>query len=115
MSLVQHVSSVEGIDHEPEPGDAGFADSASLFRLSRQTSNVTLRISYDPIPPIAYGAALDKTVSHVGGGGGAPEGAEKAPEPIAAYEVSSGKRIGEFLSPGGGFLWPSGGSNLFLP
>lgn len=71
MSLIQHVSAVEGVDHEPEPGDAGF-DTASL-RLSRPPS-IAWSISYDPLP------------------GGAPP-AEKH-EPIAAYEVSQGRRIG---------------------
>jgi hypothetical protein len=77
MSLAQHVSAVEGIDHEPEPGDVAFdSDSIRAFpRLSRQPS-MTLSISYDPIPVL--GAT----------------GSEKL-EPIAAYEVSSGKRIGE--------------------
>ncbi|OAL21924.1 hypothetical protein AYO22_07521 [Fonsecaea multimorphosa] len=83
MSLAQHVSSVEGIDHEPEPGDVAFDDRASLLsfhRLSRQPS-IALSISYDPIPS----AAGDKA------GAGAPEKLE----PIAAYEVSRGMRIAQ--------------------
>ncbi|KIW93527.1 uncharacterized protein Z519_06132 [Cladophialophora bantiana CBS 173.52] len=85
MSLAQHVSSVEGIDHEPEPGDVAFDDRASLLsgfhRLSRQPS-IALSISYDPIPP----GAGDK-------GTGQPEKLE----PIAAYEVSRGMRIAQVL------------------
>jgi hypothetical protein len=83
MSLAQHVSAVEGIDHEPEPGDVGFdTESVRAFpRLSRQPS-IALSISYDPIPPVAG----DKSA-----------GGEKL-EPIAAYEVSSGKRIGKSVS-----------------
>ncbi|KAJ9614629.1 hypothetical protein H2200_002766 [Cladophialophora chaetospira] len=83
MSLAQHVSAVEGIDHEPEPGDVGF-DTDSIVgvglghRLSRQPS-MTLSISYDPIAPIIG----DKSA-----------GVEKL-EPIAAYEVSTGKRIAQ--------------------
>ncbi|OAP55360.1 hypothetical protein AYL99_10333 [Fonsecaea erecta] len=83
MSLAQHVSAVEGIDHEPEPGDVAFDDRASLLsfhRLSRQPS-IALSISYDPIPP----ASGDK------GPGAAPEKLE----PIAAYEVSRGMRIAQ--------------------
>ncbi|EXJ54670.1 hypothetical protein A1O7_10011 [Cladophialophora yegresii CBS 114405] len=82
MSLAQHVSAVEGIDHEPEPGDVGFdTDSIRAFpRLSRQPS-ITLSISYDPIPP----AAGDKSA-----------GGEKL-EPIAAYEVSPKKRIAQIV------------------
>ncbi|OCT48116.1 Protein FMP42 [Cladophialophora carrionii] len=82
MSLAQHVSAVEGIDHEPEPGDVGFdTDSIRAFpRLSRQPS-ITLSISYDPIPP----AVGDKST-----------GGEKL-EPIAAYEVSPKKRIAQIV------------------
>ena len=81
MSLAQHVSAVEGTDHEPEPRDADFdSDSIRGFpRLSKKPS-MTLSINYDPIPPAAAG---NKNI-----------GTEKL-EPIAAYEVSSGKRIGE--------------------
>jgi hypothetical protein len=84
MSLAQHVSAVEGIDHEPEPGDAGFdTDSIRAFpRLSRQPS-ITLSISYDPLPNTA--TAGDKATS-----------AEKL-GPIAAYEVSSWTRIAQIV------------------
>ena len=92
MSLAQHVSAVEGIDHEPEPGDPGFdTDRASLrsirsyHRLTRQPS-ITLSISYDPIPPVLG----DKGV----GAGGAGEKLE----PIPAYEVGWGKRVGRSIS-----------------
>ncbi len=80
MSLAQHVSAVEGIDHEPEPGDLGFDTDSILgfHRLSRQPS-MTLSITYDPIPPVIG----DKIVE-----------VEKL-EPIAAYEVGTGMRIGE--------------------
>ncbi|EXJ69532.1 uncharacterized protein A1O5_07568 [Cladophialophora psammophila CBS 110553] len=83
MSLAQHVSSVEGIDHEPEPGDVAFDDRASLLsgfhRLSRQPS-IALSISYDPIPP---------------GAGDNGTGQLEKLEPIAAYEVSRGMRIAQ--------------------
>lgn len=72
MSLIQHVSAVEGIDQEP-----AVDDNLSL-RLSRQPS-ISLSISYDPLPGGAQ--ATDKL------------------EPIAAYEVSAGKRIGQLISP----------------
>ncbi len=80
MSLAQHVSAVEGIDHEPELGEAGF-DSDSILgfhRLSRQTS--MLSISFDPFPSVFS----DKIAG------------EKL-EPIAAYEVSTGMRIAQIV------------------
>lgn len=66
MSLIQHVSSVEGVDQDllEEFGDP----------LDRQISHHTL--SYDPIPP-AFHNAQEKL------------------ENQAAYEVSSFKRIGK--------------------
>ena len=69
MSLIQHVSSVEGVDQEPleEFGHT----------LERQQSHHTL--SYDPIPS-------------------GPEGFQDKLEAQAAYEVSQLKRIGELLS-----------------
>ncbi|KIW74282.1 hypothetical protein Z517_12222 [Fonsecaea pedrosoi CBS 271.37] len=82
MSLAQHVSSFEGIDHEPEPGDVAFDDRASLLsfhRLSRQPS-IALSISYDPLPP---------------GGADKNAGVPERLEPIAAYEVSRGMRIAQ--------------------
>ena len=88
MSLAQHVSAVEGIDHEPEPGDAGF-DTDSIYgfpRLSRQPS-MTLSISYDPTPTANLG---DKGV-----------GVTEKLEPIAAYEVSSRMRMSKSTS------WPT--------
>jgi hypothetical protein len=65
MSLVQHVTTVEGVDREPEE-----ADTASLV-LGRRLS---LTLSYDPIPNAA-------------------QPYEKL-EPVGAYEVSQKKRIG---------------------
>lgn len=65
MSLAQHVSSVEGVEQEPEV--AGLS-------LTRQAS-VAHSISYDPIPS-------------------AGPRAKKVPT-LAPYEVSAGKRIGE--------------------
>lgn len=68
MSLIQHVSSVEGVDLEPLE-DFGHV-------LERQQSHHTL--SYDPIPS-------------------GPEGPLEKLEALAAYEVSQPKRIGESL------------------
>jgi hypothetical protein len=65
MSLVQHVTAVEGIDREPDE-----PDTASLA-LGRRLS---LTLSYDPIPSTAQ--PFEKL------------------EPIGAYEVSQKKRIG---------------------
>ena len=69
MSLVQHVTSVEGIDQEPEP-DLG------ELQLSRKPS-LSFSITYDPVP------------------GGAQLG-EKG-EPLPAYEVTQGRRIGKCM------------------
>lgn len=70
MSLIQHVSSVEGVDLEPLE-DFGHV-------LERQQSHHTL--SYDPIPS-------------------GPEGPLEKLEALAAYEVSQPKRIGESFVP----------------
>ncbi|KIV93042.1 hypothetical protein PV10_04287 [Exophiala mesophila] len=68
MSLIQHVSSVEGVDQEPleEFGHT----------LERQQSHHTL--SYDPIPS-------------------GPEGFQDKLEAQAAYEVSQPKRIAQII------------------
>jgi hypothetical protein len=113
MSLAQHVSAVEGYDHEPVPGDPAYdavdADRVSIrsfpsfvgggsiagtHRLARQPS-LTLSISYDPLPPLNLNAGGDKgTTNGAGTGGGSGNG----PENVAAYEVSNGMRIGKLRS-----------------
>lgn len=65
MSLVQHVTAVEGVDREPEE-----PDTASLA-LGRRLS---LTLSYDPIPTTAQ--SFEKL------------------EPVGAYEVPRKERIG---------------------
>jgi hypothetical protein len=70
MSLVQHVSTVEGVDRNID------FDLESFPQLGRRNSRASLALSYDPIPFISEAN---------------PE--EKLP-PIAAYEVSPKKRIG---------------------
>jgi hypothetical protein len=65
MSLVQHVTAVEGVDREPEEPDI-----ASL-QLGRRLSRT---LSYDPIPIAA-------------------QPSEKLP-PVSAYEVSRKRRLG---------------------
>jgi hypothetical protein len=65
MSLVQHVTAVEGVDREPEE-----PDTASLA-LGRRLS---LTLSYDPIPNTVQ--AFEKL------------------QPIGAYKFSQKKRIG---------------------
>jgi hypothetical protein len=73
MSLVQHVSAVEGIDREPDV----FDDIASL-PLSRTASRQRrTSISYDPVPILAI------------------EQEETRLEPVGAYEVSNQKRFGK--------------------
>lgn len=84
MSLAQHVSAVEGIDHEPEFGEAGF-DSDSILgfhRLSRQPSHMSLAlsISFDPFPNV----------------GGDKIAGDKV-KPRAAYEVSTGLRMAQIV------------------
>lgn len=70
MSLVQHVSTVEGVDRNID------LDLESFPQLGRRNSRASLALSYDPIPFM---------------GEAKPE--ERLP-PIAAYEVSPNKRIG---------------------
>jgi len=65
MSLVQHVTAVEGVDREPEEPDT--ASPLLGRRLSRT-------LSYDPIPIAA-------------------QPSEKLP-PACAYEVPQKKRLG---------------------
>lgn len=72
MSLVQHVSAVEGIDRERDVE----LDVASLL-LSKTLSH---KLSYDLLP---------KHVEHI------PEKLDSA----AAYEVSTVKRLGKSRSP----------------
>lgn len=73
MSLVQHVSAVEGTDRDPDV----FDDIASLA-LSRTTSRQRrTSISYDPVPAHPF------------------EQDESKLEPVGAYEVSLRKRLGE--------------------
>jgi hypothetical protein len=73
MSLVQHVSAVEGPDRDCDV----FDDIASL-QLSRTTSRQRrTSISYDPVPVHAL------------------EQENKKLEPVGAYEVSIKKRLGE--------------------
>lgn len=75
MSLVQHVSAVEGTDREPDV----FDDIASL-QLSRVGSRQRrLSLSYDPILPLLQ--AYEQDVKKL--------------EPVGAYVVSTEKRIGE--------------------
>ena len=74
MSLVQHVSSVEGPDR---------VDLASLYDPPDNTSlqfgrRLSLTLSYDPLPRA--------------------EAATVKVEPVGAYKVSTAKRIGEKLS-----------------
>jgi hypothetical protein len=72
MSLVQHVSAVEGPDRVDLASLYDPPDNASL-QLGRRLS---LTLSYDPIPRA--------DAAHV----------EKA-EPVGAYKISTAKRIGE--------------------
>lgn len=75
MSLVQHVSAVEGVDR-----DVDFdIDTISFHQLGRRNSRASLALSYDPTP---FNDAK-------------PE--ERLP-PIGAYEVPRNKRIGMSLS-----------------
>jgi hypothetical protein len=77
MSLVQHVSVIEGIDREP---DVFFDDVASL-QLSRVPSRQRrTSISYDPVPVIT----LDQEAKKL--------------EPVGAYEVTVQKRLGKTIS-----------------
>jgi len=74
MSLVQHVSAVEGIDREPLNDD--WEERASL-QLGRQRSRAgSFSLSYDPIP-----LAIQKPVEKL--------------EPLGAYEVSKNVRLGK--------------------
>lgn len=71
MSLVQHVSAVEGVDR-----DVDFdIDTVSFHPLGRRNSRASLALSYDPTP---FNDAKDE---------------ERLP-PIGAYEVPRNKRIG---------------------
>jgi hypothetical protein len=71
MSLVQHVSAVEGIDR-----DVDFdVETASFHQLGRVGSRASLTLSYDPTP--FYEAKPEERLA-----------------PIGAYEVSRNKRIG---------------------
>ena len=77
MSLVQHVSAVEGVDR-----DVDFdIDTVSFHPLGRRNSRASLALSYDPTP---FNDAKDE---------------ERLP-PIGAYEVPRNKRIGMFCSNG---------------
>jgi len=78
MSLVQHVSAVEGHDREPLNDD--WEERASL-QLGRQRSRAgSFSLSYDPTP-----LALQKP-------------AEKL-EPLGAVEVSQNVRLGKLDAP----------------
>lgn len=70
MSLAQHVSAVEGPDRVDLAGLYDPPDSASLRTES-------LQLSYDPLPK-------------------ADVFTEKA-EPVGAYKISNGKRIGTYF------------------
>jgi hypothetical protein len=71
MSLIQHVSAVEGIDR-----DVDFdPETASFHQLGRRTSRASLTLSYDPTPFIDVKA-------------------EERLAPIGAYEVPRNQRIG---------------------
>jgi hypothetical protein len=72
MSLVQHVSTVEGVDRNIDFD----IETASFHQLGRRNSRASLALSYDPIPFISE----VKT--------------EERLPPIGAYEVSRNKRIG---------------------
>jgi hypothetical protein len=70
MSLIQHVSAVEGIDR-----DVDFdPETASFHQLGRRTSRASLTLSYDPTSFIDVKA-------------------EERLAPIGAYEVPRNKRI----------------------
>ena len=81
MSLVQHVTAVEGIDREVEP------DLQSLFDRDAETESLSfgvplgrrlsLTLSYDPIPNYSLPTQPTEKLQSVG-----------------AYEVTQGKRIG---------------------
>lgn len=72
MSLVQHVSAVEGVDR-----DVGFdPETASFHQLGRRTSRASLTLSYDPTTFLEVKA-------------------EERLSPIGAYEVSRNRRIGK--------------------
>jgi hypothetical protein len=132
MSLAQHVSAVEGYDHEPEPGDPAYdavdSDRVSVrsfpsfggsigpgHRLARQPS-LTLSISYDPLPPPNLNAGGDKATTN---GAGTGIGSGNGPENVAAYEVSNGKRIGKLRSRSFIVVWwwsatELGGQKVFI-
>lgn len=75
MSLVQHVSALDGADRDPDV----FDDIASL-QLSRVGSRQRrTSISYDPV-----NYALDQEVNKL--------------EPVGAYDVSVQKRVGMYRS-----------------
>jgi hypothetical protein len=75
MSLVQHVSAVEGVDR-----DVDFdIDTVSFHQLGRRNSRASLALSYDPTP---FNDMKDE---------------ERLP-PIGAYEVPRNKRIGMICS-----------------
>ncbi len=81
MSLVQHVTAVEGIDREVD------SDLRSLFDRDAETASLSLGVSlgrrlsltlsYDPIPNVALPAQPSEKL-----------------QPVGAYEVTPGKRIG---------------------
>ena len=64
MSLVQHVSSLEGVDHEP---DAEFDEDFTT---------ITRKISYDVLQPPSHSVPV-----------------EEQPPATPAYKVSAAKRL----------------------
>jgi hypothetical protein len=72
MSLVQHVSAIEGVDREPD-----IVDDVASLQLSRVPSRLRrTSISYDPMPV----TTLEQKAMKM--------------EPVGAYEVSERKRLG---------------------
>lgn len=84
MSLVQHVSAVEGLDRQPLPRDAddtesllsGYPLSLSLSQIPSRSRRGSFSISYDPAPA----AGLDQ---------------KERVEVVPAYEVSVAKRVAQ--------------------
>lgn len=76
MSLVQHVSAVEGVDREP------ITDDVASLQLSRVPSTQRRHsISYDPSPAPGLEHLWHQ---------------QKKLEPVGAYDVSERKRLGMY-------------------
>ena len=81
MSLVQHVSAVEGPDRVDLASLYDPPDNTSLHGSLQLGRRLSLTLSYDPLPK------GETTTEKLG--------------PVGAYKVSTGKRIGETVIHGG--------------